>query len=191
MYGIWNRLVKALIVTMGLSVSIGPAFGQLSYNRIVPRLDLFMGDSPQANLLEGSDRLLYGTMSDLGSGNNDGTVFRVNKDGSGYTVLWRFSGAPGDGFQPCGALAQGSDGSFYGTTYSGGLSNLGTVFKLSNTGFNTYTNSILRNFTAQSTGDGERPNAGLLLRSDGWLYGTTLGGGSSSGGTVFKMRTNG
>src|SRR5689334_18747969 len=108
MAGIWNRVFKAFILAIALSVSIGPALGQLSYNRIVARLDSFMGDSPQANLLEGSDHLLYGTMSDVGSGINDGTVFRVNKDGSGYTVLWRFQGAPNDGNAPQGSLVQGS-----------------------------------------------------------------------------------
>jgi uncharacterized repeat protein (TIGR03803 family) len=42
--------------------------------------------------------------------------------------------------------------------------------------------------------DGGFPQAGLIQGSDGFLYGTTLGGGTSAGnsnGTVFKMATNG
>src|SRR6266581_1322843 len=60
--------------------------------------------------------------------NDAGTVFKLNKDGSGYTVLRRFSGS-GDGSYPL-SLVQGSDGSLYGTTYYGGGLNLGTAFRL-------------------------------------------------------------
>ena len=153
--------------------------------------DPSLGAYPAGNLIEGREGALYGTMSSNGvpAGAN-GTVFRVNKDGSGYTLLWRFTNAPGDGAAPLGGLVQASDGSLCGTTSSGGGSNLGTVFKLSDTGFNTYTNQILRSFGGPP-GDGSNPRASLLLGSDGWLYGTTFYGGTSNKGMAFKLRTDG
>jgi uncharacterized repeat protein (TIGR03803 family) len=48
-----------------------------------------------------------------------------------YTSLYSFGSQPNDGTEPLAGLVQGSDGNFYGTTYSGGTNNGGTVFKLS------------------------------------------------------------
>ena len=81
-----------------------------------------------------------------------------------------------DGSQPYGGLIQGSDGNFYGTTYSGGGSGLGTVFSITGAGIlsNVY------NFGGSS--DGEKPEAGLIQGSDGFLYGTTYRGGTGGAG---------
>jgi uncharacterized repeat protein (TIGR03803 family) len=49
--------------------------------------------------------------------------------------------------------------------------------------------NILYSFDAQP--DGELPYAGLVQDANGNLYGTTLGGGASGNGTVFKLDTNG
>src|SRR5437667_288151 len=64
------------------------------------------GFYPRASLLEGSDGALYGTtayggITEAVTGYSFGTVFRLNKDGGGYTVLRRFTGlANGDGWEP-------------------------------------------------------------------------------------------
>src|SRR5439155_12275809 len=73
-----------------------------------------------AGLAQGSDGKLYGTALAGGRG-GAGTIFRLNKDGSGYAVLHSFPVAPADGWHP-GGLAEGSDGVLYGTTYDGGSS---------------------------------------------------------------------
>jgi uncharacterized repeat protein (TIGR03803 family) len=80
---------------------------------------------------------------------------------------------------------QGSDGNFYGTTYSGGASNNGTVFRISPSG--NFTN--LYSFSGV---DGYWPFGGLVQGSDGNFYGTTRYGGTSTNcysgcGTVFKL----
>src|SRR5437667_4805374 len=85
------------------------------------------GAVPFGTLMQGSDGALYGTTVTGGS-SNSGTVFMLNKDGSGYVVLKSFSGADGRG--PYAGLAEGANGALYGTTYAGGTADSGIVFKL-------------------------------------------------------------
>jgi uncharacterized repeat protein (TIGR03803 family) len=99
-------------------------------------------------------------------------------------TLHTFAGSP-DGSQPYGGLAAGSDGNFYGTTYSGGGSGQGTVFSMTGAG----TLSVIYNFGGAV--DGANPEAGLIQGNDGFLYGTTYGGGASNAGAVFKVGTTG
>jgi uncharacterized repeat protein (TIGR03803 family) len=80
-------------------------------------------------------------------------------------------------------LIQASNGNFYGTT-SGQNNGYGTAFKITPSG----TLTTLYSFCSQNgCTDGEHPFAGLTPASDGNLYGTTKEGGSSEGGTVFKI----
>jgi uncharacterized repeat protein (TIGR03803 family) len=127
-----------------------------------------------------SGNTLYGTTYQGGSW-HVGTVFRVNTDGSGFTNLYNFGSSPVDGQEPMGGLVL-SGGTLYGTTYQGGVSpGYGTVFKLNADGTG-YTN--LYSFRGYGSTDGEAPEAGLVL-SGSRLYGTT------AGGTVFEVSTNG
>jgi uncharacterized repeat protein (TIGR03803 family) len=144
------------------------------------------GQYPQAGLGEGSDGALYGTTF-FGGTNDSGTVFKLNKDGSGYKVLRSFSGLSGDGGNPDTALVQGTDGTLYGTTFFGGTNDSGTVFKLNKDGTGY---RVLNRFTG-GPGDGENPDAALTQGSDGLLYGTTYSGGSNGVGTIFGLATNG
>jgi uncharacterized repeat protein (TIGR03803 family) len=82
-----------------------------------------------------------------------------------------------------------SSGNLYGTTRSGGDSDVGTVFKLAPTGSGGYTESVLHAFTGSS--DGANPVGRLLMDSQGNLYGTTEFGGSNNTGTVFKLSPSG
>jgi uncharacterized repeat protein (TIGR03803 family) len=84
-------------------------------------------------LIEGSDRNFYGTTSE-GGAFDAGTLFRISPAGI-YTLLYSFAGFAGvpgspDGAGPTG-LIEGSDGSLYGTTATGGPYNAGTIYKLS------------------------------------------------------------
>ena len=113
--------------------------------------------------MEGNEGALYGTTGGGGAYTNQygfgfGTVFKLNKDGSGYSVLYSFGGLNGDGSGP-GGLIEGSDGALYGTTSGGGAytnqygDGLGTVFKLDKDGSGY---SILRSFGGE-VGDGQNP----------------------------------
>ncbi|HEV2210229.1 MAG TPA: choice-of-anchor tandem repeat GloVer-containing protein [Verrucomicrobiae bacterium] len=145
------------------------------------------GAYPVAGLTLGSDGALYGTTFSGSGVATNGTVFKLNADGSGYSVLHTFIGANGDGANPYAALVQGSDGALYGTTYTGGSHNFGTLFKLNVDGAGY---SVLYGF-AGTNGDGANPSAGLLQGSDGALYGTTYLGGTYSQGTAFRVNPDG
>ena len=88
------------------------------------------GAQPQASLVVGKGGVLYGTT--LYGGNfYGGTVFSIGpgpgRRGWVEEVLHSF-GSGSDGAQPLGALAIGSGGVLYSTTYKGGISGCGTVF---------------------------------------------------------------
>jgi uncharacterized repeat protein (TIGR03803 family) len=86
------------------------------------------GSGPVAGLIL-SGNTLYGTAS-AGGTNEAGTVFAINTDGLGFTVLHTFAGS--DGASPHGSLVL-SGTTLYGTTSSGGNGTyrVGTVFSLS------------------------------------------------------------
>ena len=140
------------------------------------------------------DNTLYGTAS--GGGASDyGTVFAVNADGSGFTVLHSFTplafnppGTNSDGANPiAGLILLGK--TLYGAARFGGpaaYGNGGTLFAVNTdgTGFR-----LVHSFSGNAQ-DGNNPNK--LLSLDNTLYGTaTLGVSGLFGGTVFKVNTDG
>jgi uncharacterized repeat protein (TIGR03803 family) len=139
-------------------------------------------------LVEGSDGVLYGTTQWGGTETNQsistfGTVFKLNRDGSGYRVLYNFGSSVDDGLQPRAGVVEGSDGFLYGTTGSGN----GTVFKLNRDGSGY---AVLHRF-GSTPNDGMALYAGLVEGSDGALYGTTAFGGVSNKSTVFRLNKDG
>ena len=70
---------------------------------------------------------LYGTANSGGSA-NAGVVFKLDTAGH-ETVLYSFTGGA-DGANPNGGVIRDSAGNLYGTTYNGGTSGAGVVFKL-------------------------------------------------------------
>jgi uncharacterized repeat protein (TIGR03803 family) len=58
---------------------------------------------------------------------SDGTVFALNTDGTGFTVLHSFRGP--DGIEPYAGLILSSN-TLYGTTYGGGSNDSGTIFSI-------------------------------------------------------------
>ena len=156
------------------------------------------GQSPLAGVIL-SGNTLYGA-TDIGGTNNNGTIFKVNTDGSGYATLHWFTNFP-DGSRPEAPLVLGGS-TLYGTTYVGGTNTAdygagGTIFKIETNG--TGYQVIFRFYAEAYTSlMGAQPLAGLLLNGD-TLYGTTTsgafgvdaGGGNAIGGTVFSIKTNG
>lgn len=136
------------------------------------------GVGPFAGLVRDENGNLYGTTA-FGGASGAGVVFKVDPSGK-ETVLYTFTGGA-DGANPYGDLIRDPDGNLYGTTYGGGTSNAGTVFKVDPTN----KESVLYSFTGGA--DGARPFAGLVRDEAGNLYGTASMGGTSGWGVVFKV----
>lgn len=141
------------------------------------------GMGPQAGLVQGTDGYFYGTTSYGGAYPYNGNIFKMSSAGI-LTNLYSFPGGH-SGSDPDGALIQGTDGYFYGTTYNGGTNNYGGVFKISPAG-------SFANFYS-FTSSAEYPEGGVIQSADGYFYGTTYGGGAQPGasGTVFKLSASG
>ena len=143
------------------------------------------GYFPHAGLVLSGDTL-YGTAS-RGGDWDDGTVFALKTDGTGFITLHSFNGVGVAG--PSSSLVL-SGGTLYGVASYGGAAGNGAVFKLNTdgTGF-----VPLHSFSAAASGtnaDGVNPSGSLTL-SGNTLYGTMWGGGSSGNGTVFAVNTDG
>jgi uncharacterized repeat protein (TIGR03803 family) len=152
------------------------------------------GAAPQSSLVLNTDGNLYGT-TQLGGGTSQcifghgcGTVFKIGKNGK-ETVLHSFTGAP-DGGDPYAGLVRDKVGNLYGTTYAGGSSGNGTVFKMDRSGKET----VIYSFGPYP--DAAQPSSSLILDSAGNLYGASQEGGNATGcfggcGTIFKVDATG
>lgn len=134
----------------------------------------------------GDGKALYGTAY-FGGANNLGTVYKLAKNGT-ETVLYSFAGGS-DGANPQAGLTTDSSGNLYGTTYSGGAHNRGTVFKITPKGVETVLYSFCPKYPTCS--DGFNVSAGLITDSSGNLYGTAYAGGAHSLGSVFEVAPDG
>ena len=140
------------------------------------------GSQPFGGLISDASGNLYGTTSCGGSGGG-GTVFELSPSGGGwqFTVLYSFTGSCQWG--PADSLAMDTSGNLYGTTYRDGANTLGSVFKLTHSGGGwTYTD--LHDFAGGA--DGCEPNGGVVVDSQGNIYGTTTGCGTLYG-TVWEI----
>jgi uncharacterized repeat protein (TIGR03803 family) len=129
-----------------------------------------------------TNNIIYGINS-VGAAYGAGNIFSIHPDGSGYTNLHDFGGAIGT--YPYGNLIQGVDSLLYGTTYSGGAHNLGTIFSIDGNGKNY---KKLYDFDGLS---GANPYEGLTQAPDGYLYGTASSGGTGVTGTIYKIKPDG
>lgn len=147
------------------------------------------GGEPFGGLARDSAGNFYGTTyyggdTSCNQGNGCGTVFKLSRSGQ-ETVLYSFLPAP-DGELPIAGLVRDGAGNLYGTTTAGGVfEGHGTAFELSPSG----QESVLHEFTGGA--DGLLPSAPLIRDAAGNLYGTTEGGTTSSGGTVFEIPSAG
>jgi uncharacterized repeat protein (TIGR03803 family) len=137
---------------------------------------------------------LYGTTALGGTSVNCnggcGTVFKLTPASSGWTetVLHNFGG--GNGEYPNGGVVLDASGNLYGAVGQGGAKSgcggysCGLIFGLQPTS-SGYTAKTLYTFTGGD--DGWEPNSGVVLGTDGSLYGTAGAGGAYSWGTIFKL----
>lgn len=103
-----------------------------------------------------------------------------------YEVIHRFGTNSQDGLNGWGRLAVDASGDIYGCARNGGNSGGGVIFAMRPDG-GQY--RVLHRFDAPP--DGSLPSGGVLLASDGLLYGVCEQGGRNGGGTVWRVRLDG
>jgi uncharacterized repeat protein (TIGR03803 family) len=138
------------------------------------------GSAPVGALAQGTDGNFYGVTkhNTIAGYQFYGTIFRITPKGALITL---YALNYTDGAYPFAGLLQGSDGNFYGTTYTGfGVTN-GTVFSITPGG--TLSNLVV----FDGFDDGAHPETALVEGADGSLYGTTSAGGPGGHGSVFRL----
>src|SRR5260370_32217705 len=127
---------------------------------------------------QGRDGRLYGTT--FGPTGGDGSIFRIATTGL-EALLYTFGS---DGANPDSTMILSTDGNFYGTTYLGGSSNDGVLFRIAPNG-SSYT--VLHEFSVGF--DRANPAPAPIQASDGNIYGVTYGINGAS--TIYKYETSG
>ncbi len=153
------------------------------------------GALPNGGLIADAAGALYG-VAETGGTAQLGVVYRLTPPAAGQTkwtqsVLHSFEGLPeSDGAQPTTGLLMDKSGALYGTTFSGGDANKGTVYQLTappGGGTGPWRETVLYSFCpTHGCFDGNQP-VGLTLGRNGELYGTTQFGGKARGGTIFML----
>lgn len=153
--------------------SLAPWKEQILYN--------FSGAGSVGSLIFDAKGNLYGTTF----GN---LVFELTPNSEGG---WTETNLVDVASAPESTLVFDSAGNLYGTTLDGGSFSMGSVFELSPTAGGIWNQTELHSFNGGS--DGSRADVGLILDSEGNLYGTTYaGGGTGCGGSgcgvVFEVK---
>ena len=147
------------------------------------------GSAPLGGLVADAAGNLYGTTSADGAGY--GTVFEIAKTDTGYsttpTVVVSFNYF--NGRSPEAGLAMDGSGNLFGTTYSGGAHNEGTIFEITKT-ISGYSSTPVVLFSFDGT-HGAFSAASLTIDASGNLFGTTGNGGANDFGTVFELSKSG
>jgi len=150
------------------------------------------GAQPQGELVLAGNTL-YGTTTYGGNHTNNfntgyGTVYAINTDGSGYTLLHSFTNVP-EPFYIYGGLAL-TGGQLYGVGELGGTNDTGAIFALSTNGGGFHVCYSFSPLAGSTNADGREPQA-LPTVSGSYLYGATITAGPAGGGTLFLINTNG
>ena len=151
----------------------------------------------QAALTMASDGYFYGTryISQSGTTPSVGTVFKVSLTGD-LTRVYELPFVPNsnppicpEGFGLISELVDGPDHHFTGTSTSCGPNpgDRGTIFRLSPDGTLTTLHAFSGDAEASQYPGGSDPWAGVMLGSDGYLYGITFAGGIFNQGVLYRM----
>ena len=133
------------------------------------------GSSPVASVSSFGGKL-YGTTTNGGTGTcrgHCGTVFSLDPKTGREKILYSFQGGSDGSYPRSGLIPVG--GVLYGTTYSGGAPDQGTIFSLDP---KTRVEKVVYAF--QSGADGSAPNSNLL-NVNGTLFGEATRGGNGAG----------
>jgi uncharacterized repeat protein (TIGR03803 family) len=182
-----SKVLAVITVTLIMALMLAPGAWAASTYKILHAFRRFSGgQGPAGTLVSDAAGNLYGTTNGGGSSScGCGVVFKLapNPDGTWTEhVLHTFTGGIDGGNPMFAGVILDAAGNLYGTTYSGGSSDVGVVFKLAPNPDGTWTEHVLHAFL----GYGAFPVAGLLRGASGNLYGTAYGG--TSHGLVFEIK---
>jgi len=168
----------------GTNTGISYEYSALSGYTILSTLtNSLPGSAFWAPLLQGMDGNFYSTTY-AGGSNGSGTVYSMSSAGV-INVIYNFDTTHGGwGYAP---LVQDPKGFLYGTEAEGGTLGGGVVFKVTTNG----SLKALYNFVNQCSSVGCVPVGGLVLGTDGNLYGSTYRGGPNNDGVLFKITKSG
>jgi uncharacterized repeat protein (TIGR03803 family) len=144
------------------------------------------GNEPTAGLVrDKATGTLYGSTPSGGGNSGCGTAFSLVPSNGKWTFVLDYTFAGGsDGCSPDSGLRKGmTNGTFFGTTQSGGARNEGTVFELAEKN-GVWFDTVLYSFSS-GAGGGITP-VDLDIDQDGNLFGVTSGGGNGLG-VVFEL----
>jgi len=142
--------------------------------------------SPTGNLVAANGKL-WGITSEGGT-ERIGTIFRMDSDGSNFSIVHHFDGingamsvddTRGGEATPVGSLVL-AEGKLWGTTSRGGANEAGIIFTI-NPGDDSFTK--VHDFKSTN---GANPRGSLVFAEDK-LWGVTEKGGENSDGTIFTI----
>jgi uncharacterized repeat protein (TIGR03803 family) len=142
------------------------------------------GEFSEAPLVRDVDGNLYGTTTS--GGNDNGTVFKVDKNGN-EGILFRFNGT--DGGFPTSGLTLDAAGNLYGVAEEG-PGGAGVVFRLDKNNNETILHVFQGGFNSEPKG----PVGSLIMDDAGSLYGATEAGGHGAFpgfGTLYRLDPTG
>ncbi len=171
-----------------------------SFCAIITPLYCEDGSGPYSGVVEDGNGVFYGTTISGGfygpsSYGLYGTIYEMSSAGRLSTIYSFCPQHPNctDGYDPQAPLILGRDGFLYGSTLYGGSTTLngGTIFRVGPQGGLTTIYTFCQQVSNAICLDGSTPWGGMVMGTDGNLYGTTVNGGTYGMGVVFKLTTGG
>lgn len=137
------------------------------------------GFLPQGPPIADGNGNLYGITRE-GGANGAGTIFQLAPDGT-QTTLYSLRSPRKDGYYPNPPMML-KGRTLFGLMQAGGLNGQGIAFRLKP----DHTYKVVYRFF-QNDGNVSEPSGGLVKGPDGAFYSTSLEGGDTFNGTIFKL----
>jgi uncharacterized repeat protein (TIGR03803 family) len=148
------------------------------YTKLLDFSSATTGALPKGGVLQANDGKLYGT-NFFGGANNEGVLYTYDITTNVFTKKIDFASALNGGY-PLATLIQATDSNLYGTTWTGGVNNKGTLFN-----YIISTNTCTKKIDFDGAINGSEPNGALMQANNGTIYGMTYNGGINNKGTLF------